>query len=84
MPSIRTHTIASIPGDGIGIEVIEQTLKVLDTLESLDKSFTLQFEHIDWSSDKYLRTGEYIPVDAWPQLKACDAILFGAVGSTSK
>lgn len=84
MPSIRSYMIASIPGDGIGVEVVEQTLRVLRTLESLHGSFVLQFEHFDWSTNTFLKRGEYIPGDAWPLLKACDAILFGAVGSPSK
>lgn len=77
----RTHKIASIPGDGIGIEVIEQTIKVLRTIEGLFNSFTLDIDTLDWSSKRYLEQGEYIPTDGWQKLKASDAILFGAVGS---
>lgn len=84
MSRIPTYKIVSIPGDGIGIEVIEQTLKVLQALESLHRSFKLEFEHLDSSSERYLATGEYIPTNAWSKLNACDAILFGAVGSPSK
>ncbi|OIW32328.1 tartrate dehydrogenase [Coniochaeta ligniaria NRRL 30616] len=80
-PQKRTYRIASIPGDGIGVEVIEQTVKVLRTMEDLFGSFTLDIDMLDWSSDRYLEKGEYIPADAWPKLRASDAILFGAVGS---
>lgn len=75
------HTIASIPGDGIGIEVIEQTIFVLRKLEQISQTFTLRFEHIDWSSERYIKTGEYIPAGGLERLKEYDAILFGAVGS---
>lgn len=84
MSDARIHKVASIPGDGIGIEVVEQTIKVLQALQSLHRSFTLQFENFDWSSKTFLATGEYIPEDAWTNLKSCDAILFGAVGSPGK
>lgn len=77
----RIHKIASIPGDGIGIEVIEQTVKVLRAIEELFKSFILDIDTLDWSSKRYLKQGEYIPADGWHRLKGKDAILFGAVGS---
>jgi isocitrate/isopropylmalate dehydrogenase len=77
----RTYKIASIPGDGIGVEVIAQAIKVLRAIEALLNSFTLDIETLDWSSKRYLEQGEYIPVDGWQRLKLNDAILFGAVGS---
>ncbi|EPE08047.1 tartrate dehydrogenase [Ophiostoma piceae UAMH 11346] len=76
-----THKIASIPGDGIGIEVIEQTVRVLRTIEGLFQSFKLDINTLDWSSKKFLETGTYIPDDGWDVLEGSDAILFGAVGS---
>lgn len=78
---VRTHKIASIPGDGIGVEVIEQTIKVLRTIEALFNSFTLEIDTLDWSSKRYLEQGKYIPADGWQRLSVNDAILFGAVGS---
>jgi isocitrate/isopropylmalate dehydrogenase len=78
---IRRYKIASIPGDGIGIEVVEQTIKVLRAIEALFSSFTLDIETLDWSSKRYLEKGEYIPADGLQKLKVSDAILFGAVGS---
>jgi isocitrate/isopropylmalate dehydrogenase len=79
--SDRSHSIALIPGDGIGIEVIQQTVHVLRKLEALSKTFTLDFTDYDWSSANYLKTGEYIPEGGLDKLKSHDAILFGAVGS---
>ena len=81
MVPLRCHKIASIPGDGIGIDVVRETLKVLKALEDVHQMFTLDIETFDWSSEAYLKNGVYIPDSAWPRLKACDAILFGAVGS---
>ncbi len=77
----RTYRIASIPGDGIGIEVIAQTIKVLQAIETLFSSFNLEIDTLDWSSKRYLEQGEYIPADGWQRLRLSDAILFGAVGS---
>lgn len=77
----KTHRIASIPGDGIGIEVIEHTIRVLHTIVDLFKTFKLDINTLDWSSKRYLETGKYIPDDGWDTLKESNAILFGAVGS---
>jgi tartrate dehydrogenase/decarboxylase/D-malate dehydrogenase len=77
---LKTYRIASIPGDGIGKEVIAAGVGVLQSLAKLE-SFQLQFEHFDWSSERYLKTGAYIPEGGLEKLKAFDAIFFGAVGS---
>lgn len=81
MTTPRNYKVATIPGDGIGIDVVDATLQVLQALQDTRKTFTLDIENFDWSSKIYLDSGTYIPESAWPKLKACDAILFGAVGS---
>jgi tartrate dehydrogenase/decarboxylase/D-malate dehydrogenase len=78
---LKTYRIASIPGDGIGIEVIAEGVKVLEELARRDAGFALEFTPFDWSSERYLETGEYMPENALELLKPFDAILFGAVGS---
>ena len=78
---IRTHRIAAIPGDGIGIEVVEAGLEVLHALAERDGGFRLDVERFDWSTERYKRTGAFMPEDGAAQLRAFDAILFGAVGT---
>ena len=68
--------IAVIAGDGVGPEVIEEGLK---TLEALGEP-AFRFTRFDWSSDRYKRTGRFIPEDGLDELAAFDAIFFGAVG----
>lgn len=75
-----TYKIASIPGDGIGIEVIAATLQVLTALTKSLNTFKLNFTNLPWGSEYYKDTGSYLPKDALETLKAHDAILFGAVG----
>jgi len=77
---LRTYRIAAIPGDGIGTEVIPAGIEVLKALSSLGQ-FGIEFTAFDWSSDRYLRTGAYIPRDGLDTLKKFDAIFFGAVGA---
>ena len=77
----RTHAIAAIPGDGIGTEVVEAGLRVLEELSARDGSFRLAVERFDWGSERYRRTGRLMPDDGVEQLRAFDAIFFGAVGA---
>ncbi|RMZ75074.1 hypothetical protein DV737_g5476, partial [Chaetothyriales sp. CBS 132003] len=81
IPAARKYSIACIPADGIGPEVITAGVKVLKTLSDTLGTFALEFEEYDWSSETYKQTGKYIPDDGLKQLKKHDAILFGAVGA---
>lgn len=72
--------IAVIPGDGIGIEVIAEALKVLRALSDLTgKKFeTVEF---DYGADRYLKDGTSLPKDALDRFRSeFDAILLGALG----
>jgi len=75
---VKSYRIASIPGDGIGAEVIPAGIEVL---KKLADGFRLEFESFDWSSKRYLDTGRYIPEGGLEKLKRFDAIFFGAVGA---
>jgi tartrate dehydrogenase/decarboxylase/D-malate dehydrogenase len=77
---MRTYRIASIPGDGIGNEVIPAGIEVLERVAQLEK-FGIEFKHFDWSSERYLKKGAYIPEGGLEALKKFDAIFFGAVGA---
>jgi tartrate dehydrogenase/decarboxylase/D-malate dehydrogenase len=77
---LKTYRIASIPGDGIGNEVIPAGLEVLNALASKEE-FSLQTTSFDWSSKRYQETGAYIPAGGLEKLKGFDAIFFGAVGA---
>lgn len=78
---MKTHRIAAIPGDGIGVEVIAAGVEVLEALARRDGSFGFSFDHFDWGSDYYKRTGLMMPADGREQIKDHDAIFFGAVGA---
>lgn len=80
-PGRPCYKIASIPGDGIGPEVISAGIKVLEKLSSTLGSFDLDFTHFEWSSEYYRKHGKYLPDDALDQMRKFDAILFGAVGA---
>ncbi|GAA1815677.1 MULTISPECIES: tartrate dehydrogenase [Brevibacterium] len=82
MTDTQTFSIASIPGDGIGGEVVAAGLRVLDTVAKLsDGAIAFDITEYPWSSEHYLEHGHYIPAGGLDELQKHDAIYFGAVGS---
>jgi tartrate dehydrogenase/decarboxylase/D-malate dehydrogenase len=72
--------IAVIAGDGIGIEVIPEGLRVLD-VAARRFNIPLSFDHFDFAScDYFARHGQMMPDDWKTQIGGHDAIYFGAVG----
>src|SRR6056300_73187 len=77
---MKEYNIASIPGDGIGKEVVPEGLKVLK--EAAQKhQFKINFTEYDFAScDYYKKHGKMLPDDWKDKLGKHDAIFFGAVG----
>ena len=73
------YRIASIPGDGIGQEVIPAGIQVSEVLAQRF-GFSIEFKHFDWSCQTYLNTGTMMPKEGLEQLQSFDAIFLGAVG----
>ncbi len=71
--------IAIFPGDGIGPEVTREAVRVL---EALDLPGLTLFEG-DVGAIAYQRHGHPLPKETLEMAKACDAVLFGAVGDPS-
>ena len=70
--------IAVIPGDGIGKEVMEATINVLDAL-NLDFKYT----YGDAGDECLEKTGTALPKETLDLIKNSDACLFGAAGETA-
>jgi tartrate dehydrogenase/decarboxylase/D-malate dehydrogenase len=78
--SNRSYTVAVIPGDGVGKEVVPEGLRVLEAAAER-YGFALTFEDHDFAScDYYHRHGRMMPDDWQSRLEGTDAIFFGAVG----
>ena len=71
--------IAVLPGDGIGPEVMEEALKVLDTVQK-KFGFELAFTSADVGGIAIDRHGQALPDDTLALCESSDAILFGSVG----
>jgi 3-isopropylmalate dehydrogenase len=72
--------IAVVPGDGIGVDVTRECMRVLRRVNDVFAT-GIEFVEFDWSADKYLKEGVTLPAGALDMLrKDFSAILFGAIG----
>jgi len=78
--AVKTYTIATIPGDGIGKEVVPAGQKVLEALAAASGAFRVRFENFDWGGDYFRKHGVMMPADGLDDLRDKDAILFGSAG----
>ncbi len=77
---MKTYSIATIPGDGIGKEVIPAGQQVLQALAEASQTFRFAFENFDWGGDYYRQHGVMMPADGLEAIRNKDAILFGSAG----
>lgn len=75
----KTYKIAVLGGDGTGPEVVAEGVKVLK-VASARFGFKLDFTDFDWGGDRYLRTHEVLPPNAFDTMRQFDAIYLGAIG----
>jgi tartrate dehydrogenase/decarboxylase/D-malate dehydrogenase len=78
--AVKTYRIATVPGDGIGKEVIPAGRQVLQALAAADRSFAFEFEDFDWGGDYFRIHGVMMPDNGLDALRGKDAILFGSAG----
>jgi len=76
---MATFRIAVLGGDGIGPEVIDQAVRVVDRVAALEQA-SFQWPRLPWGCDYYRQHGRMMPEDGLDQLRRFDAILFGAIG----
>lgn len=77
---MKTYHIATVPGDGIGKEVVPAAQQVLEALAASNSAFRFEFESFDWGGDYYREHGVMMPDDGLNALRNKDAILFGSAG----
>jgi tartrate dehydrogenase/decarboxylase / D-malate dehydrogenase len=73
------YRIATIPGDGIGTEVVPAALHVLERAGS-HFGIRLEWTELEWSCEYYARTGRMMPENGLDTLREHDQIFLGAVG----
>jgi tartrate dehydrogenase/decarboxylase/D-malate dehydrogenase len=77
---MRNYKIATIPGDGIGKEVVPEGIRVLDAVAKRVGGFSLEWQSFDWSCERYAKTGKMMPNDGLAQIRDMSGIFLGAVG----
>src|SRR6195952_5333054 len=77
---MKSYRIATIPGDGIGKEVVPAAQEVLEALAAQTGRFTFEFENFAWGGDYYREHGVMMPADGLDAIRHKDAILFGSAG----
>jgi tartrate dehydrogenase/decarboxylase/D-malate dehydrogenase len=72
-------TVALIPGDGIGQEVVPEGVRALEAAASRF-GFELKWDEFDWSCERFQKKGAMMPEDGLARIEKHDAIYLGAVG----
>ena len=80
---MASYRIALIPGDGVGGEITEEAVRVLDAAADIH-GFEVSTETYDWSCDRYLEVGSMMPEDALETLSEFDSIFLGCIGDANK
>jgi len=75
----KNYRIGVIKGDGIGPEIIDEAIKVLDAV-SVTQGFNLKYEEMLLGGAAIDETGVPLPEETIKGVKKCDAVLFGAIG----
>ena len=74
-----TNKIAVLAGDGIGPEIVNEALKLIDCLQS-DFGFEAEIEAAAIGGAGYDQCGDPLPESTLSLCRQADAILFGAIG----
>ncbi|MBF0508783.1 MAG: 3-isopropylmalate dehydrogenase [Deltaproteobacteria bacterium] len=75
----KSYSIALIPGDGTGPEVVAEGVKALRRAGERF-GFELRFQNFDLGGERYMKTGELLPDSVLNELKEMNAIFLGAIG----
>jgi tartrate dehydrogenase/decarboxylase/D-malate dehydrogenase len=76
---MKSYQIAVIAGDGIGKEVVPESIKVLEAIAA-QCGFSFKFDYYDYNCEHYLKHGKMMPDDGLDRLRDSDSIFLGAVG----
>src|SRR5665811_1401669 len=80
MTANTSFTIAVIPGDGIGQEVVPPAIEVIEAARAKIGGFELVYETLQMGAGHFRDTGVDMPEETFERIKSADAILLGAIG----
>lgn len=76
---MSTPSLVVLPGDGVGPEVIAETMRVFDWLKR-NRNFSCDVRHHDYGYHVFRETGSLYRPGVLDDALTCDAVLFGAMG----
>jgi 3-isopropylmalate dehydrogenase len=77
---MSAYRIAALPGDGIGPEIMDVTLRVLERVTHIVPELTLNVTSYEAGAGLYRQRGETLPADVLEACLAADAVLLAAIG----
>lgn len=77
---MQNFKIISLPGDGIGPEVVAAAIRVLRSIEEKTNEIRLEIEERPCGAGEYLRNGDPLPQTTVDACREADAVLLGAMG----
>ena len=80
---MKQYHIAVVPGDGIGVDTVEEAVSTLQVTCDVSGDLAFAFDWYPWGCEYYLRHGQMMPPDGLSILADHDSILFGAAGFPS-
>ena len=75
-----SYRIAVVKGDGIGVDVTDASLTVMDAAQKRVGGFSLEFQEILGGAGLYKETGRDMAPGAEEAAEEADAIFLGAIG----
>jgi len=81
---MQEYSVATIPGDGIGPEVMTSAKMVLEAISEINKEIAFNFLEYPAGDECKRVTGDALPPETLEGVKGADACLFSAVGETAK
>lgn len=72
-------TVALIPGDGIGPDIVKEAVRVLDAV-ALTYGHEVTYKHLIAGGEAIDQTGQPLPEETLKEASSSDAVLLGAVG----
>ncbi|HYE81640.1 MAG TPA: isocitrate/isopropylmalate dehydrogenase family protein [Clostridia bacterium] len=79
---MRKYSIALIPGDGIGKEVVASAKEVLEAVQAASGEFSLEFETYPAGQEVFASTGSALPQETLSGIRKADAALIGALNAS--
>lgn len=78
---MKNYKIISLPGDGIGPEVVQEGIRVLRSVESrIHHQARFEVQEMPCGAGEYLRNGDPLPKSTVEACREADAVLLGAMG----